>query len=180
VTVFCGASPGREAAYTDAAAALGHSLGERGIGLVFGGSSDGLMGALSSAARASGAHTTGVFPRSLGTREREDLHVDDLLLVESLLERKIVMANRADAFIALPGGVGTLEELTEQWSRARMGLHDKPCALMNTAGFYDGFIGLLETMHAEGFRSADGPHLIVRDDAAEVLPAALAAAAPLR
>lgn len=151
VCVFSGSSPGRRPAYGSAAAALGSLLAREGIGLVYGGAAVGLMGTVADAARAAGGEVIGVIPRSLVEREVAHTDLDDLRVVGSMHERKALMAELSDAFVALPGGIGTLEELFEVWTWGQLGSHAKPCALLNVAGFYDRLLGFLDHVADEAF-----------------------------
>jgi uncharacterized protein (TIGR00730 family) len=151
ICVFCGSSPGLRPSYVEAARALGTLLAERGIGVVYGGSHLGLMGAMADAARAAGGEVIGIIPQRLVEREAAHLGLHDLRVVGSMHERKATMADLADAFIALPGGIGTLEELFEIWTWAQLGSHEKPCGLLNVDGFYDGLLGFLDHVVGEAF-----------------------------
>ena len=149
--VFCGSSPGHNPAYVAAAAQLGKLLAERRIGVVYGGASIGLMGALADAAQAAGGEVIGVIPRALVEWEVAHTGLADLRVVGSMHERKALMAELSDGFIALPGGIGTLEELFEVWTWAQLGSHGKPCALLNVLGYYDRLLGFLDSVVGEGF-----------------------------
>jgi len=149
--VFCGSSPGRHPAYLAAAAKLGTVLAKRRIGLVYGGASIGLMGAVADAARAAGGEVIGVIPRALVEFEVAHTGLADLRIVTSMHERKALMAELSEGFIALPGGIGTLEELFEVWTWGQLGSHRKPCALLNVAGFYDRLLGFLDFVADEAF-----------------------------
>jgi uncharacterized protein (TIGR00730 family) len=151
ICVFSGSSPGGDLAYRAAATDLGHRLAERGIEVVYGGASVGLMGAVADAAMEGGGHVIGVIPQSLVDREIAHPHISDLRVVESMHERKALMADLADAFIALPGGVGTLEELFEIYTWNQLGLHAKPLGLFNVRGYYDGLARFLDHAVAERF-----------------------------
>jgi uncharacterized protein (TIGR00730 family) len=151
VCVFCGSSPGARPAYLEAARALGTLLGSAGIGVVYGGAHVGLMGAVADAARAAGSEVIGVIPQSLVAREVAHTGLDDLRVVGSMHERKALMAELSDAFVALPGGIGTLEELFEVWTWAQLGSHEKPCGLLNVDGFYSGLLGFLDHVVSEAF-----------------------------
>jgi uncharacterized protein (TIGR00730 family) len=170
ICVFCGASPGARPEYRDATAALARVLVKEGIGVVYGGGGVGLMGALADAVIAEGGEITGVIPRALVDREIAHLDVADMRVVGSMHERKALMAELADAFIALPGGLGTLEELFEVYTWAQLGLHQKPCALLNVAGYYDGIEAFLGHAVAERFVREEHRKLLVieRDPAAVV------------
>jgi uncharacterized protein (TIGR00730 family) len=151
VCVFCGASPGRDPRYAEAARAVGEGLAARGIGLVYGGGRVGLMGTVADAALAAGGEVIGVIPQGLVDRELAHPGLGALHVVDTLGERKALMADLADAFIALPGGLGTLEELSEVASWAQLGLHGKPIGLLDVGSFWDGFLGWLDHAVAEGF-----------------------------
>jgi uncharacterized protein (TIGR00730 family) len=151
VCVFSGSSPGADLAYRAAATDLGHRLADRGIELVYGGASVGLMGAVADAAMEGGAHVIGVIPQSLVDREVAHAGLGDLRVVDSMHERKALMAELSDAFVALPGGVGTLEELFEVYTWNQLGLHAKPLGLFNVRGYYDGLARFLDHAVAERF-----------------------------
>ena len=170
VCVFSGSSPGADLAYRAAATDLGHRLAERGIELVFGGASVGLMGAVADAALEGGGHVIGVIPQSLVEREIAHPGLGDLRVVDSMHERKAVMAELADAFVALPGGVGTLEELFEVYTWNQLGLHAKPLGLFNVRGYFDGLARFLD--HATAERFVTPQHramLLVHEDLDELL-----------
>jgi uncharacterized protein (TIGR00730 family) len=149
--VFSGSSPGTRPAYTQAAIDLGHLLAAADIGLVYGGASVGLMGALADSVLQAGGEVIGVIPQSLVDKEVAHEGLSDLRVTKSMHERKALMADLADGFIALPGGIGTLEELFEVWTWAQLGHHAKPCALLNIEGFYDGLVTFLDHVATEGF-----------------------------
>jgi uncharacterized protein (TIGR00730 family) len=151
VCVFCGASSGRLPAYAGAAAAFGSALGRRGLGLVYGGGRVGLMGAVADAALAAGAEAVGVIPQELVDRELAHAGLIDLRVVGSLHERKALMAELADAFVALPGGFGTLDELLEQLTWSQLGLHAKPVGLLDVEGYWRPLIELARHATEEGF-----------------------------
>jgi uncharacterized protein (TIGR00730 family) len=151
VCVFSGSSPGADLAYRAAARDLGHRLADRGIELVYGGAHVGLMGALADAALEGGGRVTGVIPQSLVDREIAHPGLTDLRVVDSMHERKAQMAQRADAFVALPGGVGTLEELFEVYTWNQLGLHAKPLGLFNVRGYFDGLVRFLDHAVQERF-----------------------------
>ena len=148
---FCGSNVGARPAYAAAARAFGAALGARGIGLVYGGGSIGLMGILADAALAAGAEVIGVIPRAMATREIAHHGLPDLRIVGSMHERKALMAELADGFVALPGGLGTFEELFETITWAQLGLHAKPLALLNVAGYFDPLLATMEHAIAEQF-----------------------------
>jgi uncharacterized protein (TIGR00730 family) len=151
VAVFCGSSPGGDPVYAETASAVGRTLAGRGMGIVYGGGHVGLMGTVADAALAAGGRVTGVIPRSLHEREVAHAAVSELIVVETMHERKAIMAERSDAFLALPGGPGTLEEITEQWTWAQLGIHQKPCGVLNVDGYYDPFIAQVANMRDRGF-----------------------------
>lgn len=151
VCVFSGSSAGRLEHYRAAATRLGTLLAERGIGLVYGGAAVGLMGAVADAAIAAGGSVTGVIPQALVEREVAHTGLPDLRVVGSMHERKALMAELSDAFIALPGGIGTLEEIFEVWTWTQLGSHAKPCAVLNIEGFYDKLLGFLDHVVDEAF-----------------------------
>ena len=178
ICVYCGSSPGARPAYAAAAEELARALAGRGIGLVYGGAAVGVMGRLADAMLAAGGEAIGVIPRSLIDREIAHPGLTRLLVVESMHERKAAMAALADGFVALPGGFGTLEELFEMLTWAQLGLHRKPCALFNVAGYYDHLCRFLDHMTGERFlRRANRDMLLVADDV-ESLLARMAAYSP--
>jgi len=152
--VFCGSQSGLEPAYREAARLMGRELAARRIGLVFGGGRIGIMGALADAVLAAGGHVTGIIPRALADKEIAHAGVQELRLVGSMHERKQLMSESADAFAALPGGLGTLEELFEVLTWAQLGIHAKPVGLLNVEGYFDSLLQFLDEMVACGFVSA--------------------------
>lgn len=174
VCVFCGSSPGARPAYRAAAERVGALLAKRGIGLVYGGASVGLMGAVADAALAAGGEVIGVLPRALATKELSHERLTELRLVDSMHERKAQMADLSDGFVALPGGVGTLEELFEMLTWAQLGLHAKPCALLDADGYFASLLAFLD--HAVVERFVRPPHraMLLVDDAPERLLDAMA------
>ena len=170
VCVFCGSSPGSRPAYTDGARDLAAELVRRGIGLVYGGGSVGLMGVLADAVLEGGGEVIGVIPGPLASRELAHRGLTDLRVVDSMHERKATMASLADAFIALPGGLGTLEETLEILTWAQLGIHRKPVGVLNTEGYYDGLLRLLGHAVREGFvRQEYFALLLFGDTPAELL-----------
>jgi uncharacterized protein (TIGR00730 family) len=151
VCVFCASSNGAEPIFLEEAKALGRSIAGRGWQLVYGGADVGLMGALADAALSDGGAVTGVIPRALADREIAHRGLTELIEVGSMHERKAEMARRADAFLVLPGGLGTLDELCEILTWALLGIHDKPVVLINIAGYWDAFLGMLDAAVAAGF-----------------------------
>jgi uncharacterized protein (TIGR00730 family) len=155
ICVYCGSSSGARQSYTDAAQALGKSLVQRGLGLVYGGSNVGLMATLADTVLSQGGEVIGVIPEPLVAKEVAHRGLTDLRIVHSMHERKALMAELADAFIAMPGGFGTLEEFSEIVTWIQLGLHRKPCGLLNVEGYYDGLLAFLNHAVAEGFIHAD-------------------------
>jgi uncharacterized protein (TIGR00730 family) len=151
VCVFCGSRIGASPAHVAAATALGRRIGERGLGLVYGGARVGLMGALADAALAAGAPVLGVLPRSLSSVEVAHPGLTELVLVDGLHARKARMTAESDAFVALPGGFGTLDELFEALTWAQLGLHTRPLGLLNVGGFWDPLVATIDRQVAEGF-----------------------------
>src|SRR5215510_2930011 len=149
--VFCGSSPGRDPAYAASAAQFGRALAERGIGLVYGGGRVGLMGVVADAALAAGGEVIGVIPQALLERELGHRGLTELRVVDSMHARKALMGELSNGFIALPGGVGTPEELFEVWSWATLGLHRKPCGLLDVNGFFAPLASFLDRQVKEGF-----------------------------
>jgi uncharacterized protein (TIGR00730 family) len=144
VCVFCGAQPGHDPRFLEESTALGGALASRGLGLVYGGASVGMMGAVADAALAGGGEVVGVIPRKLADRELAHPRITSLHVVETMHQRKAMMADHASGFLAMPGGFGTLEEIFEVVTWAQIGIHHKPCLLLNLGGFYDGLIGFLD------------------------------------
>lgn len=163
VCVFCGSSPGADPGYRVAAATVGRTLAERGIGLVYGGASAGTMGVVADAALAAGGEVTGVIPKSLVDREVAHTGLSDLRVVADLHERKALMTSLADAFLVLPGGAGTLEELFEVFTWAQLGLHHKPIALLDVAGYYQPMLRFLDHMVEQGFLGGDYRGMLIVD-----------------
>jgi uncharacterized protein (TIGR00730 family) len=151
VCVFCGSSAGINERYADAARELGSALVHRGFGLVYGGVSSGLMGALADTVMADGGEVVGIIPEDMLAREKGKLDITDLRVVETLHQRKQMMSDLSAAFVALPGGMGTFEELCEVLTWAQLGIHDKPVGLVNAAGYYDPLLALFDHAVTEGF-----------------------------
>ncbi len=170
ICVYCGSSPGNVPAYRDAATSLGKMLATRKIALVYGGASVGIMGAVADAAIEAGGEAFGVIPESLMTFEVAHRGLTELIVVDSMHTRKARMADLSDAFIALPGGLGTLEELFEMLTWSQLRLHQKPVGLLNVDGFYDHLLTFLDQTVAAGFvRQEHRDNLIVSDDADELI-----------
>lgn len=151
ICVFCGSSSGTNETYRQAAQATGRALAHAGIRLVYGGGRVGLMGILAEAVLSAGGEVTGVIPRTLFEREVGHRGVTDLRIVQSMHERKQLMATLSDAFIALPGGLGTLEEIFEQWTWSQLGIHQKPCGFLNISGYFNPLLAMIEHMVNQGF-----------------------------
>ncbi|MBV7541059.1 TIGR00730 family Rossman fold protein [Acidovorax sp. sic0104] len=151
VCVYCGSRPGENPAFADAAKAVGSWIGRHGGQLVYGGGRSGLMGTVAEATRLAGGRVVGVIPQALVDKELANRLCDELHIVQTMHERKAMMAERSDAFIALPGGIGTFEELFEVWTWRQLGYHDKPLGLLNVAGYYDALMGFLNHSVASGF-----------------------------
>jgi len=151
ICIFCGSKHGDLPAYAEAAAELGRMLAQQQIGLVYGGASVGLMGVIADATLQAGGDAIGVIPQSLIDKEIAHPDLTQMHVVSGMHERKALMADLSDGFIALPGGIGTLEELFEIWTWAQLGMHNKPCALLNVAGYYNQLIGFLDQMTQAGY-----------------------------
>lgn len=151
ICVFCGSSVGARPAYVEVARELGRTLAGRGLGVVFGGGKVGLMGVLADAALVAGGEAIGVIPEALVAREIAHNGLTELRVVRSMHERKTLMADLADAFIALPGGYGTFEEFFEAVTWTQLGIHRKPCGLLNVDGYYDALLALLDRAVSDGF-----------------------------
>jgi uncharacterized protein (TIGR00730 family) len=160
VAVFCGSAFGSNPAFRTEASALGAAIGKAGLGLVYGGASRGLMGALADAALAEGAEVIGVLPAALNGREIQHTRLTKLELVETMHERKARIHELCDAILVLPGGYGTLDELLEALTWAQIGLHAKPCILINTAKYWDGLLAFLDTAVVNGFIEARNRELV--------------------
>ena len=151
LAVFCGSSPGNSPVYTALAVRTGELIAQRGLTLVYGGGRVGLMGSLADAALAAGARVVGVIPQMLIDREVGHAALSQLHVVRTMSERKLLMGDLADSFLALPGGIGTMDEFFEAWTWTQLGLHRKPCALLNLDGYYDPLLEFLDSAVAEGF-----------------------------
>ena len=164
ICVFCGSSPGADPAYPAAATALAMHLAGSGIGIVYGGSSLGLMGLVANAALARGGEVIGVIPRAMEAREIAHLGLSELRVVESMHERKALMAKLSDAFIALPGGFGTFDELCEILTWTQLGLQRGPCGILNIKGYYDHLLKMFDHATAEGFIKPVHRRMVMSDD----------------
>ncbi len=170
ICVYCGSSPGRLPEYSDAARMLGHELAARKLGLVYGGASVGVMGTVADAILEKGGEAIGVIPFALATREVAHSGLDDLFVVDSMHERKAKMAELSDGFIALPGGWGTIEEIFEMLTWAQLGFHQKPCGLLNIAGYYDQLFAFLEHAIDQRFvREEYRPMIMMEETASDLL-----------
>jgi hypothetical protein len=170
ICVFCGARPGEDPAYADAARRFGAYLATSGRTLVYGGGHIGMMGLLADATLAAGGRAVGVIPQSLVEKELAHTRLSELRVVGSMHERKALMADLADGFVALPGGIGTLEELFEIWTWGQLGLHAKPCGLLEVNGFFRPLLHFLDSLVASGFlRPEHRAMLQVENDAAPLL-----------
>ncbi|RWR79201.1 cytokinin riboside 5'-monophosphate phosphoribohydrolase LOG1 isoform X1 [Cinnamomum micranthum f. kanehirae] len=169
VCVFCGSSPGKKSSYQVAAIQLGKELVARSLDLVYGGGSVGLMGFVSKAVSDGGRHVLGVIPRTLMPREITGETVGEVRPVSGMHQRKAEMARQADAFIALPGGYGTLEELLEVITWAQLGIHDKPVGLLNVDGYYNSLLSFIDKAVDEGFITPADRHIIVSAQTAHEL-----------
>ena len=180
ICVYCGSSTGNDPALVQAATRFGEILAQNGLGLVYGGGSAGLMGALATAVLDHGGNVTGVIPDFLKARERMFKGADEIIVTRDMHERKRIMFERADAFVALPGGIGTLEELVEQLTWAQLGRHKKPILLANIKGFWNSLLDVFGHMGRSGFIFAGGQlSYLVVDRVEDILPALRAAIAPV-
>lgn len=161
ICVFCGSSSGANPVYLQAAREVGRTLARRGLGLVYGGGSVGLMGAVADATLEAGGEVVGVIPRALQLRELAHARLTTLLVVGSMHERKAKMAELSDGFLALPGGMGTLEEFAEILTWAQLGLHSRPCGLLDVAGYYRPLVAFFDRAAAEGFVRPDHRRLVM-------------------
>lgn len=171
ICVYCGSADGGDTAYREAAVTLGRSMAEAGIGLVYGGGSHGLMGVTARAVLDNGGHVTGIIPGFLRDRELMLTDTQEMLVVPDMHTRKRLMFDRADAFVALPGGIGTLEELVEQMTWVQLQQHTKPVLIADIAGFWGPLLSLLDHMRENGFVRRDAPvSYLVADRAEDILP----------
>lgn len=169
ICVFLGSSLGRSPVYRAAAERMGTLLATRGIGLVYGGGAVGLMGVIAGAAVAAGGEVIGVIPEALRARELDHKGITELHVVETMHERKALMAKLSDGFITLPGGIGTLEELFEVWTWAQLGYHAKPCGLLDVAGFYTPMSAFIDRVVDEGFLQPPARAMLLIEQDPEVL-----------
>ncbi len=179
VCVYCGSSSGKKAEYAEAARALANALVEQNMNLVYGGASVGIMGEIADAVLSAGGKVIGVMPRALVEKEVQHDGLTELLVVDSMHERKLKMADISDGFIAMPGGLGTLEELFEILTWGQLGFHQKPCALLNIEGYYDMLSAFLNHAVDEQFIKAVHSHmLLIEDSPAQILQSMLNYQAP--
>lgn len=179
IAVFCGATAGRDPRHAEAAARLGRAIAARGLDLVTGGGHVGLMGIVADAALAAGGQVSGVIPRRLVERELAHTGLTELMVVESMGERKAAMVDLASGFIALPGGLGTLDELTEVLTWAQLGLHAKPTALLDVGGYWQPLLAWLDRSVADGYvTAAHRGAIVVSEDPEAILDAFAAFRAP--
>jgi len=169
ICIYCGSSPGRLEAYAAAANMLAEALVSRNLRLIYGGAGIGIMGRLADSVLALGGQVVGVIPKALAHKEVAHPNLTELHVTHSMHERKTRMAELADGFIALPGGIGTLEELFEIWTWAQLGLHDKPCGLLNVEGYYDALIQFLDHVLAEQFVKKQHHALLMVENHPDVL-----------
>lgn len=177
ICIFCGSSPGNRPEYLQLARVTGRLIAERGLTLVYGGGKVGLMGAVADAALVAGGRVVGIIPQLLLDREVGHPGLSELHVVTSMAERKLMMGELSDAFLTLPGGIGTLDELFEAWSWTQLGLHDKPSGLLNYRGYYDALIQFLDLAVAEGFQRPRHRAALLVDTEVEPLLDQLQAAA---
>jgi uncharacterized protein (TIGR00730 family) len=171
ICVYCGSGPGADPAFAEAATRFGQILAENKIGLVYGGGSLGLMGALAKSVLNHGGHVTGIIPEFLTAKEKALVRAQEVIITRDMHERKQIMFERADAFVALPGGIGTLEELVEQMTWAQLGRHKKPILIANIEHFWDPLCALLDHMKDMAFiRAGLTIKLLVADEVGEILP----------
>lgn len=163
ICVFCGSNRGFNPIYGDAAQVLGAALARSGVGLVYGGGNVGLMGTIADAVIKAGGEVIGVIPEALVERELAHGDVTELIVVRSMHERKAKMAELADAFIAMPGGYGTFEEFCEILTWAQLGLHRKPCGILNVAGYYDPLLSLFDRAVTEGFLRLNNRQIVIQE-----------------
>ncbi|KAF2931885.1 probable cytokinin riboside 5'-monophosphate phosphoribohydrolase LOGL7 [Oryza sativa Japonica Group] len=178
ICVFCGSNAGRRRVFGDAALDLGHELVRRGVDLVYGGGSIGLMGLIARTVLDGGRRVVGVIPRALMAVEISGESVGEVIVVQDMHERKAEMARRSKAFIALPGGYGTMEELLEMITWCQLGIHDKPVGLLNVDGYYDPLLALFDKGEAEGFINSDCRQIFVSAPTASELLTKMEEVAP--
>ena len=178
LAVYCGSSPGNDPRFIQAAVQTGQALARRGIRLIYGGGGVGMMGAVADATLAGGGQVTGIIPAFLDTRELKHPHVTDMRVTSSMHERKLLMVEQSQAFLALPGGYGTLDELFEVLTWAQLRLHTHPVGLLNVDGFFDHLLGFLDHLVTTGFLSEQDRSRVLTAQAIDPLLDALAAWTP--
>ncbi|MGH7525987.1 MAG: TIGR00730 family Rossman fold protein [Gemmatimonadales bacterium] len=178
ICVFCGTNPGARPEYGAAARELGQLLADEGIELVYGGASVGIMGELADSVHEHGGHVTGIIPQQLMQKEAAHTGIPDLIVVASMHQRKSQMADMSDGFIVLPGGIGTLEGFFEIVTWGQLGIHAKPCGILNVAGYFDSLIGFLDHAVSEGFLTEIHRDIILIEPDAKVLLDRMRAYAP--
>ena len=169
ICVYCGSNPGRQEAYSSAARALAQSLVDRNLGLVYGGASVGIMGLIADTVLQLGGRAVGVIPEALVRKEVAHKSLTELHVTQSMHERKTLMAELSDGFIAMPGGIGTLEEIFEIWTWAQLGIHAKPCGLLNAAGYFDALTTFLDHAVAEQFVKPPHRAILIVEQTSDVL-----------
>ena len=183
ICVYCGSSPGRDEVYLEAGHRLGRSIAQSGLRLVYGGGTKGIMGAVSDGALRAGGNVTGIIPHFLLDKEATEAalgRLDELIVTENMHERKHTMFEKSDAFVALPGGIGTVEEIVEMMTWAQLGHHRKPIVFANVKQFWDPMLALLDHMRAEGFvHTAHLVQPLVVDKPEAIVPAILIAASSI-
>jgi len=180
VAVYCGSSSGNQEIYTQQAQEMGRELARRGLTLVYGGGCVGLMGTIADAVLAEGGKVIGVIPSFLADKELAHQGCTELHIVDTMHQRKLLMADLADGFVAMPGGFGTLEELFEVLTWGQLGLHGKPVGLLNTQGFYNALLALLDHMSAEAFLRSENRGQVLQNASAAALLDAMQAYQPVR
>jgi len=171
ICVYCGSGPGNDPAFLETARDFGRMLAQSRIGLVYGGGSVGLMGEIARSVIHHGGHVTGIIPGFLSEREHMLIEAQELIVVDDMHQRKQLMFTKSDAFVALPGGLGTLEEFVEQLTWSQLGRHAKPIVLLNVAGFWDPLLALFDRMGAEGFiRPGLELNMLVVERVADIIP----------
>lgn len=173
IAVFCGSSRGNDECFAEAASEFGAYMASQGLDLVFGGGKVGLMGVVADAVLAGGGEVYGVIPESLRDRELAHQGLTRLDVVTSMHERKALMADMADAFVALPGGPGTMDEIFEAWTWGQLGYHSKPCAFYNVHGYYDELLAFIGKMSGAGFLKPEYADMVIVEQQPETLVAAL-------
>jgi uncharacterized protein (TIGR00730 family) len=171
VCVYCGASPGKDPLHATTARRLGEAIAAAGHGLVYGGGNTGLMGAVAEGCRQAGGKVIGIIPEFLVSQEKLNQAADEIIITRDMHERKMTMFARSEAFVALPGGIGTLEELVEQLTWAQLGRHGKPIVLADIGGFWRPLMSMLAHMRMDGFiRDGLDPHMLVAEKVSDIVP----------